>query len=150
MDGGALYVMTSGMGWMLALFAGNLDTPLKVYLLAYIHYVNIYMYQYIQFECMVPENMVHVSFVNMPHNIQHTQHTQTHTHSGALAVRGAHFGQGEGPILVDDLRCTGNESNLLDCDYEDDPNCFHFEDAGVICPLPGTVHTLTHQKIYHG
>jgi deleted-in-malignant-brain-tumors protein 1 len=54
---------------------------------------------------------------------------------GAIALRGAHFGQGEGRILVDDLHCVGNESSLLECPYVE-PFCFHFEDAGVICPLP--------------
>ena len=52
---------------------------------------------------------------------------------GAVALRGAHFGPGEGEILVDDLECVGNESTLLECSYTT-PFCFHFEDAGVICP----------------
>ena len=58
---------------------------------------------------------------------------------GATARTGAVFGQGIGPILLDEVMCTGLESRLFDC-----PNpgiqvqdCSHPEDAGVTC-LPGT------------
>ena len=80
---------------------------------------------------------------------------------GALEAKGeAFFGEGTGPILMDEVRCTGNEAALWLCpfygdqdddDYDDDDDddddwrrrrlqgawgshdCDHDEDAGVIC-----------------
>ena len=49
----------------------------------------------------------------------------------------AHFGVGTGTIFLDDLLCTGIESNLLECVRES--NCVHGEDAGVICQSDGKV-----------
>jgi hypothetical protein len=46
------------------------------------------------------------------------------------------FGGGDAlPILLDDVRCTGEEANLLACQRNEigDNNCGHFEDAGVVC-----------------
>ena len=54
-------------------------------------------------------------------------------HAGAQAYIFAHFGQGTGPINLDNLQCTGNETKLVDCPYTFDHNCIHLEDAGVIC-----------------
>ncbi|KAM4049934.1 neurotrypsin isoform 1-T1 [Anomaloglossus baeobatrachus] len=47
----------------------------------------------------------------------------------------AYFGEGKGPIHVDNVKCTGNERSLADCIKEDigKHNCRHSEDAGVIC-----------------
>ncbi|XP_032714700.1 neurotrypsin isoform X2 [Lontra canadensis] len=47
----------------------------------------------------------------------------------------AYFGEGNGPIHVDNVKCTGNERSLADCIKQDigRHNCRHSEDAGVIC-----------------
>ncbi len=45
------------------------------------------------------------------------------------------FGQGEGPILLDNVICDGNEERLENClsDGFGVNNCNHGEDAGVRC-----------------
>ncbi|KFP07009.1 Neurotrypsin, partial [Calypte anna] len=47
----------------------------------------------------------------------------------------AYFGEGKGPIHVDNVKCMGNERSLADCIKQDIGmhNCRHSEDAGVIC-----------------
>lgn len=47
----------------------------------------------------------------------------------------AYFGEGQGPIHLDNVRCTGKESSLGECqaDGQDAHDCRHSEDAGVIC-----------------
>ena len=51
------------------------------------------------------------------------------------AHREAHFGEGSGDILLDNLLCTGREATLLDCPHNGRyiHNCNHSEDAGVTC-----------------
>ena len=62
---------------------------------------------------------------------------------GAQALSSAFFGEGTGPILLDDLKCVGTEDRLADCSHSGigNDNCEHFEDAGVRClietPTPG-------------
>ncbi|XP_038062142.1 uncharacterized protein LOC119732624 isoform X8 [Patiria miniata] len=56
---------------------------------------------------------------------------------GALRAISAadEFSVGEGPIFLDDVGCSGDESTLADCSHRgwNDNNCGHSEDAGVIC-----------------
>ena len=59
--------------------------------------------------------------------------------AGAQARANAAFGQGVGDIFLDNVVCDGNELRLIDC--SSNPlaahNCFHSEDAGVVCqPAP--------------
>ena len=55
-------------------------------------------------------------------------------YSGGSAIGGAYFGEGTGSILLNNVNCTGNESNIFGCDnmYRIN-NCEHNQDAGVIC-----------------
>ena len=54
--------------------------------------------------------------------------------SGAISVRGAFFGSGVGQIVLSNVDCEGAEDTLSDCQSSEQFFCFHFEDAGVICP----------------
>ena len=57
------------------------------------------------------------------------------TFPDALAFGSAHFGAGSGDIFLDNVRCTGSESSLLDCSHDTSVTCVsgHSEDAGVRC-----------------
>ncbi len=53
---------------------------------------------------------------------------------GAQGIHEARFGQGIGGIFLDDVRCTGSETRLVDCPHDPSTSdCSHFEDASVIC-----------------
>ncbi|KAM9188454.1 scavenger receptor cysteine-rich domain-containing protein DMBT1-like [Mergus octosetaceus] len=51
------------------------------------------------------------------------------------AVGEALFGEGTGEILLDEVQCQGNEAFLWQCSHDEwfANDCFHQEDAGVIC-----------------
>ena len=60
--------------------------------------------------------------------------------SSGTAIGSAGFGQGSGPILLDNVTCTGRELTLARCRHLGVGivrSCTHYEDAGVRCSLQG-------------
>ena len=64
-------------------------------------------------------------------------------YQGGTAVVGypSRFGEGTGPIYLDNVECRGDESRLIDCPRTGsrpigNHNCLHIEDAGAICSAP--------------
>ncbi|XP_063436234.1 deleted in malignant brain tumors 1 protein-like [Mytilus trossulus] len=55
--------------------------------------------------------------------------------AGSVPYSNAHFGDGYGPIVLDDLQCNGSEASILDFQSNGlfKHNCGHHEDAGVDC-----------------
>ncbi len=54
-------------------------------------------------------------------------------HIGAVARTFSFFGQGTGPIWLDEVACQGDEASLAFCPFDSTHDCSHFEDAGVEC-----------------
>ncbi|NXA56742.1 DMBT1 protein, partial [Nothocercus julius] len=51
------------------------------------------------------------------------------------ATNRAHFGTGHDRIWLDEVNCTGTEASLFECQASawGENNCYHGEDAGVVC-----------------
>ena len=54
---------------------------------------------------------------------------------GTISTHRSSFGPGTGPVLLNNVRCIGNETRLVDCPFVIDRTCSHSEDAGVVCPV---------------
>lgn len=75
-----------------------------------------------------------------------------------MATKGAHYGRGQDPIWLDEVNCTGTEATIFDCKARawGVNNCYHGEDAGVVCSgnscldLPTQKAKSQHPKILVG
>ncbi|XP_053383873.1 uncharacterized protein LOC123562463 [Mercenaria mercenaria] len=56
-------------------------------------------------------------------------------YSVGIAVKDSLFGPGNGTIWMDDVKCIGNETDIITCPHfgPRDQDCGHGEDVGVIC-----------------
>ena len=54
---------------------------------------------------------------------------------GAVPRANAVYGQGIGPIILDDVQCSGFEHRLFECPHRglEVHDCNHQDDAGVVC-----------------
>ena len=60
----------------------------------------------------------------------------TFTSTDATALAHSGFGQGTGPIFLDNVQCAGTEDRLVDCPYDQNAvNCSNFTDASVHCQI---------------
>ena len=83
--------------------------------------------------------MIHLKLLcNKTVAILYTMELCAVTFTGAQALSRAPFGQGTGPILLDDLICNGGETRLTDCFHNGVGvhNCAHNKDAGLRCRAP--------------
>ncbi|XP_067321128.1 scavenger receptor cysteine-rich type 1 protein M130-like [Anolis sagrei] len=55
--------------------------------------------------------------------------------NASKALGGAHYGQGSGPIWMENINCTGEEASLKECQKGSwgEQNCSHSQDASVEC-----------------
>ena len=51
----------------------------------------------------------------------------------AQAFSNAFYGQGSGPLYLDNVQCSGSELDLFDCPGDTTPSCTQADAAGVRC-----------------
>ena len=61
--------------------------------------------------------------------------------NGFVNLNIGEYGEGYGPIMLDDVRCHGSEDNLFSCETNRimKHDCTHAQDAGVTCYVPGAL-----------
>ena len=61
-------------------------------------------------------------------------HQLGYAHAFSAPLNAA-FGQGSGPIWLDNVACVGNESSVFNCTYRGITvhNCRHYSDASAVC-----------------
>ena len=74
-----------------------------------------------------------MSYHNLPNTFTTFSFVCLSVLSDAVAYSNAFYGQGTVPVLLDDVRCIGTESRLLDCPYTTKDNCTHSQDAAISC-----------------
>ena len=57
--------------------------------------------------------------------------------SDAQAFSNAFYGQGSGPIYLDNVQCSGSELDLFDCPGDTTPSCTQADAASVRCNPTG-------------
>ena len=75
-----------------------------------------------------------------------------HLTDNPQSFRRAAFGYASSsvPILLDDMKCLGNETSLIGCSFRKpigSHNCYHAEDAGVRCKYACEIDTLLHNCV---
>ena len=53
------------------------------------------------------------------------------------------FGQGSGPIHMNNVGCTGTELSLLDCPHSRHHSCNHRDDAAIQCQISNNYIKIT-------
>ena len=78
------------------------------------------------------------------HEIYHLHLVHFHTDSTGLLT--SSFGQGTGPIFLDNVACVGTENSLEDCTHDPSAtDCTHHEDAAVQCNPHGKCQLTVHR-----
>ena len=119
---GAQCVMTHGVPVMPEWSVDSWDTPLQVSEVIYEEYTGSYI-----ISVSLISTCMYISFCIAYRLIIF------YLAVGATAYASARFGQGVGPIVMDDVLCTTMERRLIDCPFILNHNCDHHEDAGVRC-----------------
>ena len=71
--------------------------------------------------------------------------------TGATAHSGAYFGEGSGLIHLTDVKCSGLEYNVTECETQAvGVNSSHSLDVGVKCQPGMLMHTILYSLSYHG